>query len=221
MEKPLSLSLLYSANLRGDIALLPRLFTFMRRLKPEEGLGSLILDLGKACDDAAPHCQQTGGRSMLIALDGMGYHAANIEGALDARNRRLVDQQVTMALVDSAKDWRYRLPPFENTGIQLTLKPNSRSARLQICLAPDERTRLDGNVLFLRDVSAGQVGTVSVDLRRSPRVTDSAIHELPPDTPPNPSIAGAIEFIESEARLFHSRKARNRRNESDALTENN
>ncbi len=220
MEKPLSLSLLYSANLRGDIALLPQLFTFMQRLKPEEG-PCLILDLGKACDDVAPHCQQTGGRSMLIALDGMGYHAANIAGALDARNRKLVDRHVTMALVDDANDWHYRLPPLEDTGIWLTLSPNSRSARLQICLAPNEVTRLDGNVLFLRDVCAGQVGTVSVDLGRSPRVTDSAIHDLPQDTPPNPSITGAIEFIESEARLFHSRKARNRRNESDALTENN
>ena len=218
MEKPLSLSLLYSANLRGDIALLPQLFTFMQRLKPEEG-PCLILDLGNACDDAAPHCRQTGGRSMLIALDGMGYHAANIAGALDARNRKLVDKQVTMALVDDANDWRYRLPPLEDTGIWLTLKPNSRSARLQICLGPDERTRLDGNVLFLRDVCAGQVGTVSVDLRRSPRVTDSAIHDLPPDTPPNPSIAGAIEFIESEARLFHSRSAA--ANKSGALTDNN
>lgn len=219
MEKPLNLSLLYSANLRGDIALLPQLFTFMQRLKPQEGPGSLILDLGNACDDAARHCRQTGGRSMLIALDGMGYHAANIAGALDARNRKLVDTQVTMALVDDANDWRYRTPPLEDTGIWLTLKPNSRSARLQICLAPDERTRLDGNVLFLRDVCAGQVGTVSVDLRRSPRVTDSAIHDLPPDTPPNPSIAGAIEFIESEARLFHSRTAAAKK--SGALTENN
>ncbi|MCY4071012.1 MAG: hypothetical protein OXG60_06915 [Chloroflexi bacterium] len=211
MEKPLSLSLLYSANLRGDIALLPQLFTFMQRLKPGEGPGSLIVDLGKACDDAAPHCRQTGGRSMLIALDGMGYHAANIEGALDPRDRGRVDEQVTMALVDSANDWRYRLSPLDNASIRLTLRPNSAPARLQICLAPAERTRMDGNVLFLRDVCAGQVGAVSVDLRPSPRLTDSAIHDLPPDTPPNASIAGAIEFIESEARLFHSRSASNRR----------
>lgn len=220
MEKPLSLSLRYSANLRGDIALLPRLFTFIQRLNPAEGSGTLILDLGNACDSAAPHCRQTGGRSMLIALDGMGYHAANIDGALDPHNRRRVDEQVTMALVDSANDWRYRLPALEDTGIRLALRPNSAPARLQICLAPDERTRLESNVLFLRDVHAGQIGAASVDLRRSPRLTDSAIHIMPPDTPPNSSIAGAIEFIESEARLFHSRSASNRRGESDALTHN-
>ena len=118
MEKPLSLSLLYSANLRGDIALLPQLFTFIQRLKPEGGPGNLILDLGKACDGAVPHCRQTGGRSMLIALDGMGYHAANIEGALDPQDRRQVDKQVSMALVDSANDigailrQRLKIPAF-------------------------------------------------------------------------------------------------------------
>jgi len=207
MDEPLSLSLLYSANLRGDIALLPQLFTFMQRLKPGEDPGRLILDLGNACHGAAPHCRQTGGRSMLIALDGMGYHAANIEGALDARNRRRVDAQVAMALVDSANDWRYRPPSLADASIRLTLQPNSGPARLQICLAPAERTRMDGNVLFLRDVRAGQVGAVSVDLRQSPRVTESAIHDLPPATPPNPGITSAIEFIESEARLFHSRAA--------------
>ncbi|MCY4021684.1 MAG: hypothetical protein OXG39_19955 [Chloroflexi bacterium] len=207
MEKPLSLSLLYSANLRGDIALLPRLFTFIQRLKSNEGLGSLILDLGKACHGAVPHCRQTGGRSMLIALDGMGYHAANIEGALDARDRRRVDEQVTMALVDRANDWRYRAPPREDTGIRLTLRPNSAPARLQICLEPAGRTRMEGNVLFLRDVCAGQVGTASVDLRPSPRLRDSAILDLPPDTPPNPGITSAIEFIESEARLFHRKRS--------------
>lgn len=215
MEEPLSLSVLYSANLRGDIALLPQLFTFMQRLRAPEKPGSLILDLGNACDEAAPHCRQTGGRSMLVALDGMGYHAANIEGALDASIRKQVAAQVTMALVDEAKDWRYRLPPLEDASIRLTLKPNSAPARLQICLAPAERTHMDGNILFLGDVCAGQVGSVSVDLRPSPRVTRSAIQDLPPDTPPNPGMTSAIEFIASEARLFQSRSGS--ANNSDTL----
>ncbi len=211
MAKPLSLSLLYSANLRGDIALLPRLFTFLQRLKQAVGPDSLILDLGNSCDGAVWHCRQTAGRSMLIALDGMGYHAANVAEALDATNRKQVAEQVTMALVDRANPWRYRQPPFddasEDAGVWLTVKPSAMPARLQICLAPAERTRLDDNVLFLQNVCAGQLGTVSVDLRGSPRLQDSAIRDLPPDTPPNPSIAGAIEFIESEARLFHRKRA--------------
>ena len=208
MEKPLSLSLLYTANLRGDIALLPQLFTFLQRLKPDEGSGSLILDLGNACDDAAWHCQQTAGRSMLILLDGMGYHAANIDGALDAHNRTRVDEQVTMALVDRANDWHYHVPPLDDTSIRLTVRPNAAPARLQVCLAPAERTRIDGKDLFLRDVHAGQVGTVRIDLRGSPRITDHAIHDLPSDTPPNSSIAGAIEFVESEARLFNKNQSK-------------
>ncbi len=211
MAKPLSLSLIYSANLRGDIALLPRLFTFLQRLKQAAGPDSLILDLGKSCDGAVWHCRQTAGRSMLIALDGMGYHAANVAEALDATNRKQVAEQVTMALVDRANPWRYRLPQFadasEDAGIRLTIMPSAMPARLQICLAPAERTRLDGHVLYLQNVCAGQVGTVSVDLRGSPRIRHRAIQDLPPDTPPNPSIAGAIEFIESEARFFHRKRS--------------
>ena len=34
MGKPLSLTLLYSANIAGDLALLPRLYTFLRQLQP-------------------------------------------------------------------------------------------------------------------------------------------------------------------------------------------
>lgn len=211
MEKPLSLSLLYTANLRGNIALLPQLYTFMRRLKSELQPGSLILDLGKACDDAAPHCRQTGGRSMLIVMDGMGYHAANVDGAFDATDRKRVVDQVTMALVDSAKDWHYRDALIEDTSIRLTVKPNAAPARLQICLAPAESTRLDGNILFLRDVQMGQVGTVSIDLDGSPRIAEHAIHDLPADTPPNSSIAGAIDFVESEARLFHKKHSKSAR----------
>lgn len=218
MDKPLNLSLLYTANLRGDLTLLPRLFTFMQRLIALAGSGSLILDLGMACDNAVPHCWQTGGRSMLIALDGLGYHAANIDGAIDARSRMLLDRQVTMALVDSAHDWRPRLPQLVDDGILLTIRPSEKCARLQICLRPAERTRIDGNVLYLRDVRAGQVGAASLDLSRGPRLIDSAVHELPPDTPPNPGITSAIEFVESEARLFHRRSTA--APESDALANN-
>ena len=113
-----------------------------------------------------------------------------------------------MALVDSANDWHYHIAPIDDTSIRLTVRPNAAPARLQVCLAPAERTRIDGKVLFLRDVNAGQVGTASIDLGGSPRLTDHAIHDLPSDTPPNSSIAGAIEFVESEARLFNKNQTK-------------
>ena len=202
MEKPLSLTLHYSANIGGDLALLPRLFTFIQQLKARANQPALLLDLGGACADSVWHCRATGGRSTLIVLDGMGYHAANVEGALNAENRAKLAGQVTMALVSAARSWTYQVPPVTDPSILITLRPQRRAARLQIVLAPAVETRIDANVLWLREVGAGQVGEVALGLRGAPRIVSATVHTMPAATPPNPSIAGAVEFVESEARLF-------------------
>ncbi len=79
MEKPLSLTLRYSAGIGGDLALLPRMFTLIQQLRARANQPALLLDLGGTCADSVWHCRATGGRSALIVLDGMGYHAANVE----------------------------------------------------------------------------------------------------------------------------------------------
>jgi hypothetical protein len=202
METPLSLSLRYTAGIAGDLALLPRLHTFLQRLKAAEDQGALLLDLGGSCLDSVWHCRATGGRSALIVLDGMGYHAANVEGALDADSRAKLAQQVTLALVDAARDWTYHVPPVRDPSIIVALRPRERDARLQIALAPAAETRLDGKILRLQAVSRGQVGEAVVDLRGSSRLVSATAHTMPADTPPNPSIAGAVEFVEAEARFY-------------------
>ena len=205
MGKPLSISLLYTANIRGDLALLPRLFTFLQRLKPAADMNTLLLDLGESCADSAWHCRATGGRSALIVLDGMGYHAANVAGILEPENRRKLAAQVTMGLVDVGRAWTYRAPPGRDLSIQATLEPDGPSARLQILMRPGACTRVDGNVLRLQALSAGQIGQARVTLDAPARVDFAAVHDLPPETPPNPSIAGAVEFVESEARLLRKK----------------
>ncbi len=205
MEKPLSLTLRYSADIAGDLALLPRLFTFLQRLKAAEGQGALLLDLGGSCADSVWHCRATGGRSALIVLDGMGYHAANVEGALDADSRARLAQQVTLALVDRHNHWRYRRTSGRE--VIVALQPAAPDERLQIALRPAASTRLDGKILRLQAVSRGQVGEAVVDLHGAPQLVSATVHEMPPDTPPNPSIAGAVEFVEAEARLFARKRA--------------
>ena len=207
MEKPLRLTLLYTAGIAGDLALLPRLYTFLQRLGAAEGPGALLLDLGGACSEVAWHCRATGGRSALIVLDGMGYHAANVEGALDPENRANLAGQVTMALVDAARDWSYHVPPVHDPSIIVTLRPRSPEARLQIAPAPAAQARLEENVLRLGAVRAGQVGKAVVDLRDGPRIVSAATHNMPADTPPNPSIAGAVEFVEAEARYYQRQQS--------------
>ena len=202
MEKPLSLSLHYSAGIGGDLALLPRMFTLIQQLRARANQPALLLDLGGTCADSVWHCGATGGRSALIVLDGMGYHAANVESALDAENRAKLAGQVTMALVDAARSWTYQVPPVIDPSILITVRPQQRAARLQIVLTPAAETRIDASVLWLREVGAGHIGEVAVDLRGEPRILSATVHTMPADTPSNPSIAGAVEFVEAEARLF-------------------
>lgn len=204
MEKPLSLTLLYTAHLRGDIHLLPRLYTFIQRLKPRRRQGVLLFDLGHACADEVWHCRLTQGRSMLIALDGMGFHAANAAGTLNADGRQ-VEAQMTMALVDDGQDWAYHIPPITDRSIIAVVQPKAARARLQICLSAADETRIQGNVLYLGDVGGGQVGRVCLDLHSAPRITASGVHDMPADTLPNSSLAATVEFVESEARYLQKK----------------
>ncbi len=206
MEKPLGLTLLYTSNIRGDIPMLPRLYTFMQRLKPARRQGCLLLDLGHACAAEVWHCRLTQGRSTLIVLDGMGYHAANVAGTLDPISRRKVAAQMTMALVDDSQDWHYQIPPVTDRGITATLRPQDPSARLQICLSPAAATKVQDNILYLGDVRARQIGRVRLDLHPLPRLVAAAVHDLPPHTPANPSLAAAVEFVESEARYYQRKR---------------
>lgn len=206
MEKPLSLTLLYTSNLGGDLQRLPRLYAFIQRLKPARRQGVLLFDLGHACADDVWHCRLTQGRSMLIALDGMGYHAANVADALDTISRRKIEARITMALVDDSHDWHYQIPPVSDRSIIAAVRPKAKRARLRICLSPANATAVQDNALYLADVRAGQVGRVRIDLHPKPRITASGIHDLPPDTPPNPSLAATVEFVESEARYYQKNR---------------
>src|SRR5690349_16457301 len=66
------LPIIYTYQLRGDLAWLPRLYTFIRQLaqdiEQEYGTKPLLLDLGEACVPESWHCAATDGRSMLLAL---------------------------------------------------------------------------------------------------------------------------------------------------------
>lgn len=206
MEKPLSLTILYTANIRGDIHMLPRLYTFMQTLKPEERQGTLIFDLGNACAEVVWHCDITQGRSTLMVLDAMGYHAANVDGLLDEENYEKTADVVTMGLVDNTHHWTYHIPPVTDDTIQATLNP-SQTGRIQICLQPADSTHLDGNSLYLADVSAKQIGVAKIDLHDMPTLTDYTTHTLPSSTQPNPTIVASVEFVESEARYFQKKQS--------------
>lgn len=215
-----NLHILYTANLRGDIELLPGLHTFIRQLRamPLDDENDvmlcmvepvqtrwLLLDLGNACDSTVWHCAATDGRSILIALDAMGYHAANVEGSLSAESReRLRGNLMSMALVDGENVWR-------DGDIEVGVNQGGFETHpsLQIELSPSAATRIDSQCLHLAEVQAGQVGQAVVSLAGgSPQLLSAAIHDIPATMLPDPTIAGTVDFILSEARFFQGRHSR-------------
>ena len=212
-----NLHILYTANLRGDIELLPRLHTFIRQLRslPLDDENEvmlcmvepvqtrwLLLDLGKACDPAVWHCAATGGRSMLIALDAMGYHAANVEGMLSLESReRLSGNLMSMALVDAERGWQGGDVTVEISRGGLQTRPYSH-----IELSPSVTTHVDGHRLYLAEVQAGQVGQAVVSFAAGkPHLISATIHEVSSTTAPDPTISGTVDFILGEARFFQGR----------------
>ncbi len=213
-----SLHILYTANLRGNMELLPRLQAFLRQLKAlplDEGDDvmicavqpiahrTILLDLGESCSPDIWHCAATNGRSMLMGLDALGYLAAQVGNNLDAETRaRMRDNLMGMALIDAKH-------PYEDNDVFITADatPVKTSGSLQIALTPAARTHLQGNMLHLASVQAGQVGAVhvgSVDNR--PKIQAHTLFDLPPTIAPDPTIAGTVDFILSEARHFQQRK---------------
>lgn len=184
------LTVLYTQNLRGDFDLLPRLYTFIRTLRGKQDGRTLLVDLGGSCAPEVWHCAVTGGRSTLIALDGMGYDLAHV--ALDAPNRARLADQVTLQLVE---DDHYT---DSDSGIRIRLE------------STDETTLADG-VLTLQTVAKGQVGQVTLD---PPDIISAHIHDLPADTLPDATIAGVIDFITGEARYYQKKQNENQDNRS-------
>ncbi len=224
METPLTL--LYTAHLRGDLARLPRLYSFLRQLKayytseevvqvcsldPAQPPGrTLLLDLGDSCAPEVWHCQVTGGRSTLVVLDGMGYDAAAVEDASQLKAQ--MGESVRLALVDAdtprmIEDMVISLFDNDEGGSGLASQA-ARPYSLEIRLTPAEATRLDGDRLTLGDVAAGQVGAAQL-IRVGDRwsLARHELHDLPHRALPDPTIAASVEFVLSEARYAQKRRA--------------
>jgi hypothetical protein len=198
VEAPLTI--LYTGGLRGDLELLPRLFTFIRQLKAAESGRVLLIDAGEACLPIVWHCDGTGGRSMLVALDSMGYDAVYAE--LSEADRARLSSRAQVAAVDQAHPAH-----FDGISVSVRRDPN---ARLTVLLPMGVKTILEGDVLRLARLDAGEVGRIrlSADQAASPFRLASKVLPLPPQTPPDSTISGMIAFIKSEVKLAMRRHKR-------------
>ncbi len=210
--------ILYTGNIGGDLALLPRLHTFLRQLKAHPPAAdedevmlclvepvptrTLLLDVGGSCAADVWHCAVTGGRSALIGLDAMGYTAANVEGTLTDEGRaKLADNYLNLALVDETHFWA-------DQDILVSVNPAAQTTpSLHILLMPNQTTYLDNRILHLAAVQAGQVGMAQISGvgNGSLRLTAQAVFDVPAAAPPDPTITAAVEFILNEARYLQRR----------------
>ncbi len=214
METPLTI--IYTHKLLGDLEILPRLYNFQRQLKalyaeevvqvcaddPAQSPGRVLLvDLGESCAPEVWHCTVTGGRSTLVVLDGMGYHAARVEAA--AALKAKMGDSIGMALVDAHQ-------PHQLEDVAFSAAPAAGDHTLQVVLTAAETTRLEGDTLYLAGLSGSQqVGTVRLAQVVGRWVlTAHEIHDLPRRILPDPTIAASVDFVVSEARYAQKRQSR-------------
>ncbi len=220
-----SLTVLYTANLRGDLELLPRLYSFIKQMKayfsedavplcpddpaPANPEGRILLvDLGASCAPDVWHCSVTGGRSTLVVLDSMGYDAASVTGFLTPDGRAKLNGMVRMALVDEAhptrRDWIQLLSAPGQVGSPTLLAAHE----IAILLQPTAATTFADHRLSLASVAAGQIGAARICLKKLPyELEETMVFDLPKRTPPDPTIAGIVDLVTGEARHVQKKRA--------------
>lgn len=189
----MTLTVLYTHDLRGDLNALPRVATQLQRLRADAGR-VVCVDLGGACAPDIWHCDQTGGRSMVVALDGCGYAAAHADTLEPAARADLSRAILSMQVVDDAH-------PARVGGIAYHSTPDAHpSAELTLYLRPADETGFDGALLRLVRVPRLHIGLAQVD-EAARSVIRSDVVAVSPATRPDPTISGLVEFIASETRL--------------------
>lgn len=196
MEAPLTL--FYTGGLRGDLALLPRLYTFLRALRVElvaAGERTLLLDLGEACAPGVWHCDATGGRSALLALDAFGCDAARADGLSAADRVRLDANLLRLFPVDAAHPWRAG-------DVCACVDAGACAAEGALCvvLAAGAATALTGRAIRLAGVRAGEIGVARVG--PGPSLLAASIYDMPARTLPDATLTAVVEFVLDEARHY-------------------
>ena len=199
------LTIFYTCNLRGQLHKLPRLYTFLQQLKRQHDPKPLLLDTGNACSDEVWHCAITGGRSTLVVLDGMGYHAANVDDYLQPEQRYKLQNVISAGMVDAEHNWRYHVPPMRDEGV-VVAGQQTPALRLCIVAALSDETRLQDGTLYLQQIAPFEVGVVSLDLQGVPELTHFQIEAMPSEIPPDATIAASVEFVEDEAQFLRKKQ---------------
>ncbi len=203
---PQQLTILYTHNIRGQFHRLPRVASALKRLKRAASGSVLVLDAGDACAAISPLCRQTQGRAAAIMLDAIGYDAANVTGYIVPPARtKLGENYLRMALVDEQHS-------FSDDTFAYAAAPEPGKVHIPLATADNVHITAVG-ALTLAKLDGGQIGEVVMRVvASSAQVQHIHIHDSS-DAPPDATIAGTLEFIESEARQYRMRHADDLHNE--------
>jgi hypothetical protein len=214
----LRVTVLYSVSLRGELRLLPYLFSHIKQQRATvEGI-TLLVDLGETCRMDWPICRLTEGRALLVAMDGMGYDAFYLSpgeplltdevyqsrlrntvvgavlapGETHTLTKKIAEEQYMQIRIGGGAD---PLPPAPEVGFTIQLERGqslaSRILEKNTILIEDKREdKIPALGRVDLQIKSGQVELV--DMRRLP---------IPAGIMPDPSISSVIEFVESEVQL--------------------
>jgi hypothetical protein len=200
-----TVTLLVTANLKGDLVLLPRLFTLIQRERRAAHGPVFLLDLGDTCALEAWVCRATQGRAPLIVLDGMGYDAALLGGPEGISIPVPSLQQLLGTVMMRFVVWG-RVATLTKRGITLALASGDA-----VLPADHPGIRVDRSTgtlpasgepgVTLGDVAQGSIARVEM-VWPEWTVQEARLVSVQSDTPPDPTIGAIVEFVENEARHY-------------------
>jgi hypothetical protein len=204
-SEPETITFLATAHLSGELALLPRLFTLIRRERSAARGPTVLFDLGDTCAVEVWVCRATMGRAPFLVLDSMGYDGAVIGGPEQApippSSLRLLAGQLLMPVII----WG-RPRTLANGGVTFTVAAGNPVALPEPpVLVIDRSTRalpLPGSSPpVLGDVAQGCLQCVDVAWPAW-TVREARLLAVDDDTPADPTIAAVVALVEEEARQF-------------------
>jgi hypothetical protein len=227
-------TLLYTAALGGRLNMLPRLFTRIRQERGENK-AMLLVDLGRSCRMDEWLCRVTDGRGMLVAMDGMGYDAFHI-GAFDPLYAQpavveslkgvIVTPLAAGPWIATARrgDLSFTLANANNPNAARsveTVNPSTQPVDLAIGLRLSANAFLSaewrgsGRYVLLDggwDSTDPLFGRIELTLLpEDPYIVieshrREALSDELANVPPDPTIMGVVEFVQSEARYAESKR---------------
>ncbi len=199
-----TVTLLYTANIKGNLHLLPRLFTLIQQQHRAAKGPVFLFDVGDTCARESWVCQATHGRAPFLVLDSMGYDGAIIGGGEEVPIPPSALRQLAGDMLMKAIIWD-RAKPVTRHGITLTVAPGR--AEVPDDAGPVIRVDRTSSALptpgdsppVLRDVTQGAIVAITMTWPAW-TVAAAQVFTISERTPVDPTIAAVVELVESEAR---------------------